>query len=163
MFCNEREKLYFEYINKSRLCDVVVSMLATGPKGHGFKPGWGDGFLRAIKIRSTPSFRWEVKPEVPCRKILWHVRIPWGISDRQNSHFFVHSSCLPQMSLLVELPESSGGWVRSYPQLVSSLPWLSTLTYHLGDKQLARWWPRFWDIVSPHHNQSVLTLQHGGI
>jgi hypothetical protein len=27
----------------------VVSVLATGPKGRGFKPGRGDGFLRAIK------------------------------------------------------------------------------------------------------------------
>jgi hypothetical protein len=52
----------------------VASVLSTGPKGHGFKPSQGDGFLRAIKIHSTPSFRWEVKPEVPCRKILQHVK-----------------------------------------------------------------------------------------
>jgi hypothetical protein len=54
--------------------DVVVSVLATGPKGCGLKPGQGDGFLRTIKIHGTPSFGWEVKPEVPCRKILWHVK-----------------------------------------------------------------------------------------
>jgi hypothetical protein len=48
----------------------VVSVLVTGPKGRGFKPGRGDGFLRAIKIRSTPSFGREVKLEVPCHKIL---------------------------------------------------------------------------------------------
>jgi hypothetical protein len=30
-------------------------MLAIGHKVPGFKPGRGDGFLRAIKIRSTPS------------------------------------------------------------------------------------------------------------
>jgi hypothetical protein len=53
----------------------VVSVLATGPKVCGFEPGQGDGFLRAIRIRSTPSFRWEVKPEVPCRKILRLVKI----------------------------------------------------------------------------------------
>jgi hypothetical protein len=35
----------------------VVSVLATGPKGRGFEPGQGDGFLRAIKTRSTPSSR----------------------------------------------------------------------------------------------------------
>jgi hypothetical protein len=51
----------------------VVSVLATGPKGRGFKPGQGGGFLRAKKIRSTPFFGWEVKPEVLCRKILRHV------------------------------------------------------------------------------------------
>jgi hypothetical protein len=41
----------------SRLGGVVVSVLATGPKGCGFEPGQDDGFLRAIKIRSTPSSR----------------------------------------------------------------------------------------------------------
>jgi len=39
----------------SRLGGVVVSVLATGPKGCGFETGQDDGFLRAIKILSTPS------------------------------------------------------------------------------------------------------------
>jgi hypothetical protein len=52
----------------------VVSVLVTGLKGLGFETGQGDGFLSAIKIRSTPSFGWEVKPEFPCRKILRHVK-----------------------------------------------------------------------------------------
>jgi hypothetical protein len=43
----------------------LVTVPATGPKVCGFEPGQGDGFLRAIKIRSTPSFGWEVKPEDP--------------------------------------------------------------------------------------------------
>jgi hypothetical protein len=30
-------------------CGVVVSVLATGPKGCGFEPGQGNGFFRAIK------------------------------------------------------------------------------------------------------------------
>jgi hypothetical protein len=46
-----------------RLGDVVVSALTTGPKVRGFEPGQGSGFLKAINIRSTPSFGWEVKPE----------------------------------------------------------------------------------------------------
>jgi hypothetical protein len=50
---------------KSRLGGVVVSVTVTGPKGSGFEPGQGHGFLRAIKIRSTLSFGWEVKPEGP--------------------------------------------------------------------------------------------------
>jgi hypothetical protein len=45
-----------------RLGGVMVSELATGPKDRGFKPSRGDVFLQAIKIRSTPSFGWEVKP-----------------------------------------------------------------------------------------------------
>jgi hypothetical protein len=52
----------------------VVSVLATGPKGREFKPGQVDVFLRVIKIHSTPSFRWEVMPEVPCHKILQYVK-----------------------------------------------------------------------------------------
>jgi uncharacterized protein YcfJ len=60
----------------SCLGGIVVNVLATGPKGHGFKHGRGNGFLRAIKICSTPSFGWEVKSEVPCPKILWHVKDP---------------------------------------------------------------------------------------
>jgi hypothetical protein len=58
----------------------VVSVLATGPKGCGLEPSQGDGFVRVIKIGSTTSFGWEVKPEVPCHKILWHVK------DLLNSH-----------------------------------------------------------------------------
>jgi hypothetical protein len=50
------------YLLPGRPGDVVVSVLATGPKGRGFKPGRGNGFLRAIKILSTPSFGCKVKP-----------------------------------------------------------------------------------------------------
>jgi hypothetical protein len=57
-----------------RLGGAVVNVLATGPKGHEFEHGQGNGFLRTIKISSTPSFGWEVKPEVPCHKILLHVK-----------------------------------------------------------------------------------------
>jgi hypothetical protein len=38
-----------------RFGGVVVSVLATGPKVIGFKPGRGDGFSRAMKILNTPS------------------------------------------------------------------------------------------------------------
>jgi hypothetical protein len=51
----------------------MISVLATRPKVRGFIPGRSDGFLRKIKFRSMPSFGWEVKPEVPCRKLLRHV------------------------------------------------------------------------------------------
>jgi hypothetical protein len=42
---------YFPAI--SRFGGVVVNVLATGTKGRGFKPGGGDGFLRAIKTQHT--------------------------------------------------------------------------------------------------------------
>jgi hypothetical protein len=44
---------------------VVVSVFAIGPKGCGFEPGQGHGFLKAIKIRSTPSFRMGYKTGGP--------------------------------------------------------------------------------------------------
>jgi hypothetical protein len=46
-----------------RLGGVTVIVLATRRKSCGFKLGQGDVFLRAIQIRSTPSFGWEVKSE----------------------------------------------------------------------------------------------------
>jgi hypothetical protein len=54
----------------------VVSVLASGPNGRGFKPGRGDGFLRVIKFRSTTSFGLEVKPSAPCREIFRNVEDP---------------------------------------------------------------------------------------
>jgi hypothetical protein len=129
--------MIMRYTEDCHLSGVVVGVLTTRPKNRGFKPSRGDGFLRVIKIRSTLSFEQEGKLEVPCRKILWHVEHPlrYFRLKRQNSHFFVHSCYLPQMSLLVGLPESSGGQVRSYTQPASSSPWLFMLTYHLGDEQ----------------------------
>jgi hypothetical protein len=38
-----------------------------------------DGFLRAIKIRTRTSFGGEIKPSVPCHKILLHVKEPCGV------------------------------------------------------------------------------------
>jgi hypothetical protein len=66
---------YLTFIHeRNRLGGLVVSVLTTGPRGRGLKPDRGDGYLRAIKICSTPSFGSEVKPEVPCHKILQHVK-----------------------------------------------------------------------------------------
>jgi hypothetical protein len=108
--------------------------------GRGFKPGRGDGILTAIKIRSIPSFGWEVKLEVPCRKILRHVKNP--LTHLQELLCEILTPSIPltgsQMSLLVGLPQGSGGRVRSFTQLASSLsssPCLSTFSYHPGDEQ----------------------------
>jgi hypothetical protein len=39
------------------------------------EPRWNDSdVLKVIKIHRTPFFGWEVKPEVPYCKILWHVK-----------------------------------------------------------------------------------------
>jgi hypothetical protein len=72
-----------EKILWSRLGGVMDSVFATGPKGRGFELCQGGGFLRATKIRSTPSFGWEVKPEVSRCKILRHVKeLPRGRIDK---------------------------------------------------------------------------------
>jgi hypothetical protein len=54
----------------------MVRVLDIGPQVHEFKHGRSDVFLRAIKIRSKPSFGGEVKLEAPYRKILRHVKDP---------------------------------------------------------------------------------------
>jgi hypothetical protein len=76
----------------SRLSSVAVSVLTTGPKGRGFETGQGDGFLRAIKIRSTTFFWWEVKLQVSYRKTLRHVNdLLKSHRDGQNKFSFSSS------------------------------------------------------------------------
>jgi hypothetical protein len=58
---------------------VMLIMLSIGPKVHDLNPAEGDRFLRAIEIRSTPSFRGEVKLLAPCYKILQHVKYPFRV------------------------------------------------------------------------------------
>jgi hypothetical protein len=53
--------------NGGCLSGVMVSVLAIGPKVRRFRPSQVDGFLRAIKIHSMPSFRGEVKLSAPCQ------------------------------------------------------------------------------------------------
>jgi hypothetical protein len=112
----------FSVLSARRLGGIVASELATGPKGRGLEPDKGDGFLRAIKIHSTPSFGWELKPEVPCRKISQHVKdVLKSHGDRYTKFSFPSSILLlaPEMILLTGppeywwLPERSGRQVRS--------------------------------------------------
>jgi hypothetical protein len=57
-----------------RLSAVMIRVTAIGTKVRGFKPGRGDGFLRAMKISSIPSFGEEVMLEATGHKISWHVK-----------------------------------------------------------------------------------------
>jgi hypothetical protein len=52
--------LYQTNVSTGRLGGVTGSVLAIGSKVRGYKLGRDDGFLGAIKIPSTPSFRVEV-------------------------------------------------------------------------------------------------------
>jgi hypothetical protein len=135
---------------------VVVSVLATGPKGRGFKPGWGDGFLRVMKVRSTPSFAWEVKPEVPCHTILWHVKDPLTYQRYWIREILIplsippaRSTCLCWYDCQRALVDKSG----VTPNQHHHHPWLSCS--HSPGGWIGQRWPRFW-AVSPHIiNQSI--------
>jgi hypothetical protein len=114
--CSQKNEQRRKCNQSYHLGGVVVSVLAPEPKGRGFKPSRGDGFVRAIKTYSTLSFGWVVKPEAPCRKILRHVKDPLTYLRCWYAKF-TSSSISPtcsQMSLLVGLPKSSGGRV-SFP------------------------------------------------
>jgi hypothetical protein len=57
-------------ITKSGFGGLVVSMLASGTRVHGFKPGRSRRIFSGVKILSIPSFGREVKPWVPCRRFV---------------------------------------------------------------------------------------------
>jgi hypothetical protein len=138
--------------SRSRLGGVVVSVLAAGPKGHRLKPGWGDGFLGAIKICSTPYFGWELKPEVPCRKILRHVKDPLRYIRYWEAKF----SLLRPFLLLA--PDSAGKtaielWWMSQELFPASIIITMALHAHISP---GGWWPQLWDIVLPHHNNQSI-------
>jgi hypothetical protein len=75
----------------------MISVLTIRAKFRGFKPGWGDGILRATKIRSTSFFGGEIKPSSPCRKSLWHVK----------NHLQVWTKLLCKVKFIIILSRSS--------------------------------------------------------
>jgi hypothetical protein len=63
------------------------SVLAFGTQVRGFKPGRSHWIFKGEKILSTPSFRGEVKPLVPCRRFAACKRslnVAWKSTSRQN-------------------------------------------------------------------------------
>jgi hypothetical protein len=52
----------------------VISVLVIGHKISRLNTSEDDGFLRAIKIRSTNSFGGEVKKSALCHKVSRHVK-----------------------------------------------------------------------------------------
>jgi hypothetical protein len=78
---------------------LVVSVLATGPKVRGFKPGRVRWIFKGDKIRGTTSFGGEVKSSVPCRRFTACKR-----TLRAWKRCFVSKikrSCFSPMSLLL--------------------------------------------------------------
>jgi hypothetical protein len=93
----------------------MVNVLAIGPNVHWSKPSQGDGFLRAINIRSTPSSEGVVKLDVPCHKILQHVK---ELNKQKIIVDRIHSNLLLVGSAGRIARESSGGQIRNFPQSV---------------------------------------------
>lgn len=82
----------------SSLGGVVVSAPTTGPKGRGFKPCRGEIFLRAIKLRRTPSLGRESKAGGRMSlRFCGMLKIRWCIfdTDTQSSHSVHYSYLLP--------------------------------------------------------------------
>jgi hypothetical protein len=68
--CDQEILLYlWDMVCHSHFGGVMVIVLAIKRKVCGIKPSRGDGLLRVIKNRNTPSLGGEVKPSAPCRKI----------------------------------------------------------------------------------------------
>jgi len=77
-----KDKLKFLYVKQQELNNDLYcmhfqldnerwsrgSVLAFGTQVRGFKPGRSHRIFKGEKILSTPSFRREVKPSVPCRR-----------------------------------------------------------------------------------------------
>jgi hypothetical protein len=96
----------------------MVSVLAVGPKIYGFRLSRGDGVLRAITIRGTPSFGGEVTPSAPCRKFLRHFKDLYEeIFRKQNSAFYSprFSDLLLDSSASRISREGSGRQIRYFP------------------------------------------------
>ena len=74
---------------------LEVACWSLVPKFAGSNPTETVGFFREKKILSTPSFGWEVKPSVPCRRFT-ALKDPWMLSGSRafsgkiNGPFLAH-------------------------------------------------------------------------
>jgi hypothetical protein len=111
-------KVIITYYLKVVLGGMVFSVLDIGPKVREFRPG--RRILQAIKVRSMTSFRGEVQPSVPCRKIYGMLKNVKSIKDilcGQSSRQF--TPCSPASLLGVSVDNcqialaSKSGMVRT--------------------------------------------------
>jgi hypothetical protein len=130
----------------------MVSVLTIGSKVRGFKPSQGDGFLRAIKVRSKTFFGGKVNLEAPCRKTLRHVKKTLGKYEQilPKAKFSLLSPIPPdcyQKYLLVGLQralvDKSGVFLCRHNH--------STMVLHIH-MSLEGWWPPFREVVLPHRH-----------
>jgi hypothetical protein len=98
-------------------CGIVVIMVVLDPKFVGSDLAKDNGFLTVIKIHSMTAFLGEVKPAVPCCKILWHVKDPYSMREiltgKIHRHMLLRVSCSATRCVCWLLPESCGGQIRN--------------------------------------------------
>jgi hypothetical protein len=119
---------HFEDVNASlvALGGLVVSVLATGPKVRGFKPGRGRCILRVIKsVARLPS---EGKESRRSHVVdLWHVKEPYEHDRYSSAKFSSHVThprftCFATGCLLALLTDVPGGHIR-WPESGWSWGW----------------------------------------
>jgi hypothetical protein len=92
----------------------MIIVLAIRLEVRGFKPSPDNGFLEAIKIRSTTSFGREVQLPALFHKNLRHVNVPLRYNknrptDRQNSAAISHPVSIRFVTSVSAATENSGG------------------------------------------------------
>jgi hypothetical protein len=111
---HKENKIYF-----CRLGGVMGRVLDIGPKFQRVQIRPGDRFLRVIKVHSTPSIGGKVMTWVPCwntwRYVKQHLQV-WTDERRKANYSFLSpiSPACYKITVLIGLPETSGGRVRSF-------------------------------------------------
>jgi hypothetical protein len=116
---------------------VMRSVLAFGPKVHGFKPGWSYGFLRTTEIHSALSVGGEAKLEAQNRKVLWSVKI----TSRYEQKYFTRPNSHSFHTLLLATSDNAGRIARELwwtclelSTVIIIPPWFFMLIYNPGDE-----------------------------
>jgi hypothetical protein len=106
-----------------------------GPRFAGLNLFKSNEFVRAIKIRSTPSFGGEVNPST-------HVVRFYGMLNFPSRYFVMPNLSFPSpVSPALLLDHSDGSiyrelwWTNQGFPVDIIPPWFSILIYHLGDEQ----------------------------
>jgi hypothetical protein len=104
------------------------------PRFAGLTPTEVDGFLKAIKIRSTPFFGEEVKPSAPWRRFYGMLNNPlkyeWDTSQGKIHHFF--RQFLLRCYLVTAGRIARYLWQTNQFSPVDIItPWFSMLIYYL--------------------------------
>jgi hypothetical protein len=109
------------------------------PRLAGSKPAEENGFLKAIKILSTPSFGGEVKPLAACRKILQHVKnLSKNERDTSQNKVGDFLSQVPPNLLLdehdVRIARELWWTKEEFSPIGTNPPWFSMLSFHLENE-----------------------------